>query len=78
MAGRYRGTTDPTPTTNEFILERSQLVQEIGNYMARVAALTPPPVDYLEGLRYLQIAAELSRPDELPVYRAKFEELLKA
>ena len=78
MAGRYRGPTDATPTANEFILERAQLVQDIGDYMARVAALNPLPLEYLEGIRYLQRAAELSRPDELPVYRAKFKELTSA
>jgi hypothetical protein len=76
MDKRYRGPKGATPTDDEFVLDRSQLVQNISNYTAWVATLTPPPLEYLEGLRYLQQAAESARPDELPVYRAKFQEII--
>lgn len=78
MARRYRGPAEPTPTTSEFILSRNQLVAEIGDYIARCAALDPAPVEFVLKLRSFQNEVEHCRPDELPAYVDHFEQVKNA
>ena len=76
MAGRYRGPKERTPTADEFILARAQLVQALGDYMARVGALKPSPTEYLLALRELQRGLMDCTLAEFPVYQDKFKELI--
>lgn len=73
MAKRYRGPAGATATTSEFILAKQQLEQDIGDYMARCAALDPPPHEFIEALLKYQQEVGTCRPDELPTYREHFD-----
>ena len=78
MAKRYRGPAGSTPTASEFILSKTKLVQEIGNYISRVASLDPAPIEFIMALRTFQAAVELCRADELAAYQQHFEQVQAA
>ena len=78
MAKRYRKPAGATPTASEFVLAKNKLVAEIGDYMSRCAALSSPPLEYIEKLRDFQSEVEYCREDELPAYVDHFKKITSA